>query len=381
MTTIFWLSIFFILYAYVGYPLLLWLLTSFRAGRMPDNSADSARFDSSVTLLISAYNEEEVIEKKILNSLAIDYPKELLEIVVVSDASRDNTDRIVERYADQGIVLNRHEGRIGKTECLNRAVPSAKGRIIVFSDANSLYDAHAVRGLVKHFGDPKIGFVTGSTRYISSLTGEPTAEPIGLYSRLEHLTKSFESKIGSCVGADGAIFAIRKNLYQALKQSDINDLVIPFTIIEQGHRGIFENGAFCLEPAAKNMSKEFERQIRITNRTIRAIVSHRILLNPLRFGIFSFELVSHKICKLFVPFFLILCLVSNLLVVNTSMVYAALLSVQVAFYILAVARAPLKGFSSLVSIPKTFAMTNCAIAIGWLKYLKGETFTTWGPSR
>jgi hypothetical protein len=136
-----------------------------------------------------------------------------------------------------------------------------------------------------------------------------------------------------------------------------------------------------LEHAAKNMSKEFERQIRITNRTIRAIVSHRILLNPLRFGIFSFELVSHKICKLFVPFFLILCLVSNLLVVNTSMVYAALLSVQVAFYILAVARAPLKGFSSLVSIPKTFAMTNCAIAIGWLKYLKGETFTTWGPSR
>ena len=381
MITIFWLSICLILYAYAGYPLLLWLITSISGKRMGDKTPDVKEFTSPVTLLISAYNEEQVIEKKILNSLSLDYPKDMLDIVVVSDASSDGTDQIVKQYSEHGVTLKRYDGRIGKTECLNRAVPEARSDIIIFSDANSLYDVKAVRELVNHFRNPEIGLATGCTKYISSLTGELTAEPIGLYSRLEHLTKRLESCMGSCVGADGAIFAIRKKLYAALKPTDINDLVIPFTIIEQGYRGIFEENAFCLEPAAKNMDREFDRQVRIANRTIRAIVNHAKLLNPFKFGIFSFELFSHKICKLLVPLFMFLCLTVNLFISSRSVLYAALLMGQAFFYVLAFFRMPFKGLSSLISVPKTFAVTNYAIALGWLKYFRGETFTTWGTSR
>jgi len=380
----FWFSLFFILYAYLGYLLLLWVLVHIRGDKESNHLDEGNTFRPSVTLIISAYNEEEVIEDKILNSVALVYPKELLEIVVVSDASQDNTDRIAARYSGKGIVLRRYEGRIGKTECLNSAVPLARGDIIIFSDANSLYDRNAVQELVKHFRDPRIGFVTGSTRYVSPLQSDGIVEPIGIYSRLEMLTKDLESRIGSCVGADGAIFAVRKGLYRQLKEFDINDLVIPFRIIAEGFRGVFEKEAFCLEHVAKSMKGEFYRQVRITSRTIRAIVSNIVLLNPFRFGFYSIELFSHKICKLCVPFFLIVCLITNLLILDDGKAYAYMLFGQVAFYILAAIHAsalPVKGLSSLLSIPKTFAVANCAILWGWLKYFRGETYTTWRTGR
>ena len=384
MIYIFWLSILFILYAYVGYPMLLWVLAIFKTRRTSKCTAECDTSRKEVTLIISAYNEEKVIENKILNSLAIEYPGELLEIMVVSDASEDNTDRIVSNYADRGIVLQRYEGRLGKTECLNRTVPAAKGDIIIFSDANSLYDGNAVRELVKHFGDPAIGFVTGSSKYISSQASEPILEPIGIYSKLEQLTKGLESRIGSCVGADGAIFAIRKNLYKSLKRSDINDLVIPFNIIEQGYSGIFEKGAFCLENAAKNMEGEFYRQVRITSRTLRAIASHSILLNPFRFGSFSFALFSHKVCKLCVPFFLMTFMAANIIMLPRGGVFAVVLVLQLMFYAMAALHSfmdKVSGLSSFLSIPKTFAVANYAILMGWFKYFRGETFTTWTTGR
>ena len=364
--------------------MLLWVLALFRAKRNTECLTQCDIAQLKVTLIISAYNEEKVIENKILNSLAIEYPKELFEIIVVSDASEDNTDRIVRRYSGERLFLQRYEGRLGKTECLNKAVPLANGEIIIFSDANALYDSYSVRELVKHFCDSKIGFVTGATKYIASMHEDRISESIGLYSRLEQITKGIESRISSCVGADGAIFAIRKKLYRQLQDSDINDLVIPFMVIEQGFRGVFDGNAFCREHIAQNMGREFYRQVRITSRTIRAIVNHRTLLNPFRYGLFSFELFSHKICKLCVPYFLLLCLITNVLVSGKGTVYAFLLFTQAAFYVLAAIKSPLPslhGISSLLAIPKTFALTNFAILWGWVKYFKGETFTAWGINR
>ena len=384
MIYLFWISLFFILYSYLGYLLLLWVLNHIRGGKENNHLDEGDIFQPRVTLIISAYNEEEVIEDKILNSMALLYPKELLEIVVVSDASQDNTEQIAKLYSGQGIVLRRFEGRIGKTGCLNKAVPLAKGDIIIFSDANSLYDRQAVQELVKHFRDPQIGFVTGCTMYVSPMRRDGIVQPIGMYSRLEMLTKDIESRIGSCVGADGAIFAVRKGLYRQLRESDINDLVVPFRVIIEGFRGLFEKKAFCVEHVAGNMKGEFYRQVRITSRTIRAVVGNVALLNPFKFGFYSIELFSHKICKLCVPFFLIVCLITNLLILNEGKAYAYLLFGQVAFYILAAIRAsvlPVKGLSFFLSIPKTFAVANCAILWGWLKYLRGETYAIWRTGR
>lgn len=383
MIYLFWFSIIFVFYAYLGYPLLLLLFTVINKRGYSEKTGRVDDFYPKVTLLISAYNEEKVIEDKIINSLELNYPKELLEIVVVSDGSSDMTNEIAARYADKGVVLRYFEGRIGKTACLNKVVPLAQGEIIVFSDANSRYDKEAIKELIKHFADKKIGFVTGTTKYVSD-EADKALESIGIYTRIEQITKRLESETGSCVGADGAIFAIRKDLYQQLKDIDINDLVIPLNIIKQGYRGILEEKAFCIEKTAKNASGEFYRQVRITNRTIRAIVNNRELLNPFNRGAFSFQLISHKVCKLLVPYFLILLLFTNILLIRGGFLYTAALSGQIVIYLLSwlgYRGYRLNGLSMLINMSHTFINVNYAILLGWIKYIQGEKYTTWGTVR
>jgi cellulose synthase/poly-beta-1,6-N-acetylglucosamine synthase-like glycosyltransferase len=383
MIYLFWLSIMVILYSYFGYPAILWLLSKMERKK---GRGDQVRTDNSlpkVSLLISAYNEERTIEDKILNSLELKYPKELLEIVVVSDGSVDRTDQIVTNYAGKGIILRSYGGRIGKTACINKAVPLARGEIIVFSDANSKYDRNTLRELVKHFEDETIGFVTGFTRYISEKS-DGVIDSVSLYSRIELFTKQLESIVGSCVGADGAVFAIRKQLYRELKDTDINDLVIPFMILKQGYKGILEEKASCFEKTAKTARGEFYRQMRITNRTIRAIFNNNDLLNPFRFGIFSFQLFSHKICKLIVPFFLLILLLTNIFLFSHGLFYSFTMFGQFLLYSLSFAESLSSSSgnpSRLLSAARTFTVVNCAILFGWFKFFKGDTYTQWSISR
>lgn len=380
MSFLFWFSLFMIFYAYVGYPLLLFLISIFFTHKP---SGKNLKELPSVSLLISAYNEEKVIGEKIENSLALDYPKELIEIVVVSDGSTDRTEEIVKQYTNQGVLLRSYSGRIGKTACLNRAVPMAKGEIVVFSDANSKYDRYAVKELVKHFGNEQIGFVTGATKYVSN-DGASPAGGINLYSKLEIATKKLESKISSCVGADGAIFAIRKKLFQPLDDADINDLVIPLNIIKQGYRGVLEEKAFCTESSANGQKGEFRRQERISNRTIRAIFRNKDMLNPFNSGIFAFELFSHKLTKFLVPFFLIILLGANILLIGRGLIYDLILAAQLLFCFLAflgTARKLSGGFSKLTSFCHTFVTANLALLYGWMGYLNRRTYATWVPAR
>jgi cellulose synthase/poly-beta-1,6-N-acetylglucosamine synthase-like glycosyltransferase len=338
-----------------------------------------------VTVIVSAYNEEQVIGEKIANTLALDYPGNLLEIVVVSDGSSDRTCEIVASYAPRGVVLRHYEGRIGKTACLNRAVPLATGDLVVFSDANSAFAREALSALVEPFQDRSVGFVTGWTRYGAAEPGRAgDSLGIGIYSRLELLTKRLESRLGSCVGADGAIFAIRRELYRPLAAHDINDLVIPLSINLQGYRGVLEPRAICFERDAGSAKGEFRRQVRITSRTIRALVNYRQLLNPLRYGLLSLEILSHKLCKFLVPLFLIVLLATSVLLADRGTVYLAALAAQGMLYASAGA-APLlagvAGLSRLADAAKTFVVVNAAIAVAWAKYLQGETFTTWSPTQ
>jgi cellulose synthase/poly-beta-1,6-N-acetylglucosamine synthase-like glycosyltransferase len=378
----FWLSLFAILYAYVGYPAALWLMTRVAPGRAR-RAARLAAPLPSVTLIVSAFNEETVIGAKIANSLALDYPRELFEIVVVSDGSSDRTCEIVSGYSDAGVILRHYEGRIGKTACLNRAVPLASGEIVVFSDANSTYAGDALRTLVTPFEDLEVGFVTGWTRYGSS-GDSSVADALGIYSRLELLTKELESRLHSCIGADGAIFAIRKSLYLPLRDYDINDLVIPLSINQHGYRGVLEPRAVCFETDAGSAKGEFRRQVRIASRSIRALMNYRRLLNPFAFGVLSFELLSHKLCKFLVPIVLLALLASSLLLAEHGRVYMAALAVQGAFYLAAGSAALMSNAGPLAraaGTARTFVVINAAIALAWIKYLQGETFTTWAPTK
>src|SRR6267378_3098387 len=377
----FWVSLLGISYAYAGYPAILWIVSRFAELGERSPAGQSAHLPS-VTMIVSAYNEAPVIGEKIENALSLDYPHGLLEIVIVSDGSSDRTCEIVLEFTNKGVVLRHYEGRIGKTACLNRALPLAAGEIIVFSDANSNYEKGALKALLGPFQNNTVGFVTGWTKYSSGDGAAPYS--LGLYSRLELIIKELESRLGSCIGADGAIFAIRKELYLPLEDYDINDLVIPLSINRQGYRGVLQREAICFEKDAGSPKGEFHRQVRITSRAIRAIMNYRQLLNPFRFGLLSFEIFSHKVCKFLVPLFLVALLVSNLLLAERGSFFLMVLIAQGIFYIAAGAAAFVpKGslLSRMVEAARIFVVVNVAIALAWVKYLQGETYTTWSPTK
>jgi cellulose synthase/poly-beta-1,6-N-acetylglucosamine synthase-like glycosyltransferase len=377
LKAVFWFSGFMAAYPYSGYLAVLWVCSQF-TGKKQRDAGTSKAFEPKVTLIVSAYNEEKVIEDKLANSIALDYPKSKLEITVVSDGSTDSTDEIVKRYAANGVILRRFEGRLGKTACLNRAAPAAGGEIIIFSDANSRYDPAAVRRLAAHFDDERIGFVTGSTKYVGN---GAIGDSVGFYSRIEKMTKTLETRTGSCVGADGAIFAVRKKLIMPLKDSDINDLVIPLGVVRQGYAGVLEPNAFCVEDTAGSAEGEFNRQVRITARTLKAIFSNADLLNPVRFGFFSFKILSHKILRLMAPFFMLAFLITSAALIREGWFYSAIFAAQLLFYSLALVERAMPNGARLFSLPYTFSSVHAAILMGWIKYLKGETFVTWAPTK
>lgn len=379
---IFWVSLLSIVYPYAGYPAVLWL--RFRLmKKSPKHIPTKDTYIPSVTIVISAYNEENVIGEKIENTLALDFPKEILEIVIVSDGSNDRTCEIASNFADRGVVLRHFDERIGKTACLNSSVPLATGKVVVFSDANSAYEKGALLALLRPFQDDSVGFVTGWTQYGTS-DGRPATSSIGLYTRLELMTKELESRLGSCIGADGAIFAIRKELYRPLNNYDINDFVIPLSINERGYRGVLERGAVCFEKDAGGDDGEFQRQVRISNRTIRAIINYHHLLNPLKYGWFSVGLFSHKLCKFLVPAFLITLFVSCLLLSKQDHLYVVALISQMLFYGSAVvciyspnARLQLRFMEPAI----LFVLVNIAMALAWIRYFQGHTYSTWAPTK
>ncbi len=378
MKILFWVSLFFLFYAYAGYPVVIWLISRMAPSRRHQRSES---FTPTVCLLISAYNEESLIGKKIENALSLNYPKELLEIIVISDGSSDRTNEIVKTYASRGIALHYYEDRIGKTACLNKSVPAARGEIVVFSDANSMYDRDAVRNLVANFADDRVGFATGYTRYFADAAGGVVTS-IGMYATIEKFTKMAESIVNSCMGADGAIFAIRRNLYTPLRATDINDFVIPLSIIRQGYRGVLEERAFCIEKSVEDQRGEVKRQVRITNRTLRAIFSNSDLFNPMDFGLYPFELFSHKVAKFLSPFFAAALVLSTVVLANRGAVYLLFLLAQILLVLLAwlgYKAGSRSVISKAGSICRTFVTMNVAIAAGWIQFLKGETYTVWSP--
>lgn len=286
-----WTAIGLMAYVFVGYPGLLWLFSKLRPRPLMRQDVTP-----SVTLLISAFNEAHVIGRKIENALALDYPRDRLEIMVISDASSDATDEIVGSYAGRGVVLHRMSQRGGKTLGLNAGVGRARSEILVFSDANIIYRPDALRKLVRNFADPSVGCVTGDSRYEESAQSAAHQEE-DTYWGYERFIRACESRIGSTVGGDGAIFAIRRALYRPLAHDAINDLVIPLRIVLEGHRAVFEPEAIGVEPSAGSFKREFRRKRRIVNRSWRGVMGLRGVLSPLRSGLFAWQVWSHKVLR------------------------------------------------------------------------------------
>jgi cellulose synthase/poly-beta-1,6-N-acetylglucosamine synthase-like glycosyltransferase len=287
-----------LVYTYAGYPALLWLLVRLRGER----PVQRASMTPSVSLVISAYNEAPVIRRKIENALSLDYPAGALEIVVISDASDDGTDAIVGEFAARGVVLARQHTRQGKTVGLNRTIPGLRGEIVVFSDANALYERQALLNLVRNFADPQVGCVTGEARYLPrGATLADSGERA--YWDFEIRIKRWESALGSVVGGDGAIYAIRRVLWRPLPDAAISDFLNPLQIVADGWRGVYEPAAVCFEETAGQLQGEFRRRVRIVSRSWRAVFQAAHALNPFRVGWFAWQLVSHKLLRWLTPLF------------------------------------------------------------------------------
>jgi poly-beta-1,6-N-acetyl-D-glucosamine synthase len=359
-----------IVYTYFGYPLILSFLTLFHSKKDKRSSVLP-----SVTLLMSAYNEEGVIEKKIKNSLALDYPKNKLQIIVVSDGSSDKTDAIVKKYRSKGIILNRVEGRGGKNVAINKSMRLVKGEIVVFCDANSMYEKDALKELVAGFANEAVGCVSGELRYLDAKTGVGKGE--GLYWKYEQFLKKQESKLGHLLSANGAIFAVRKKLFEKLNPKVANDFQTPQDVASQGYKVVYAPRAVAFEKTASSAKEEFNRKTRII---ARGFEGSFILFDKFT-GLRFFEWFSHKFLRWLVWIFLILMFVTNIFLIDIF-VFRWLFYLQVLFYFIALLGPLLsKTKLPLVSVPYYFCMVNLAAMIGFFKFITRKQKASWEPPK
>jgi len=379
--TITLLSIATILYVYVGYPIILQLL-SLLLKTKPIRQDEM--LIPEVSLIISCYNEVEVVKEKIENSLAIDYPKDKLKIIIVSDGSDDGTDEIAKKYSTQGVVLIRQEGRLGKTSAINLAMEQVTSAVVVFSDANAMYEPDAIKKLVRNFADETVGYVVGAALYTDGKTSAAAASE-DIYWRYEIKLKTLESKLHSVVGGDGAIYAIRRDLFIELDAKDINDFVNPLQIIAQGYRGVFDPEANCLEETAGDFSKEAKRKQRIVNRSFRGLMKVKEVMNPLKFGFFSFEVISHKLLRWLIPVFII-CFAFGSLFLSYENIRSFQIVTLLGIIFLWLAQIGFlksrdKHSSPFFFIPYYFLMVNYYSLVGVITAIAGNIQVTWSTPR
>jgi cellulose synthase/poly-beta-1,6-N-acetylglucosamine synthase-like glycosyltransferase len=374
----FWICVALVVYVYAGYPLLLAAWQRLRPARaVPDGGATP-----KVTLIISAFNEADCIAAKLDNTLGLDYPRDRLEVIVVSDASDDGTDEIVNGYAGRGVHLLRMPKRGGKTLGLNAGVAASTGDVVVFSDANALYRVDAIRRLVAPFAATDVGAVIGESTYTEASTESGRSE--SLYWRYETWIKALESWRGSVVGGDGAIYSVRRTLYKPMGERALSDFVNPLQVVMAGFRCIYEPRALSYEEAASDFGREYRRKVRIVNRAWRAMWSMRAMLNPFEYGTFAFKLWSHKVLRWCVPAFLVAILVLNVALLGTRPIYTLGLIAQIAFYALGIAGYVLRDRDqqpSYVRVPFYFCVVNVAAGVALFEALGGKSYTTWTTSR
>lgn len=369
---VFWACLALVVYMYAGYPALLLALGSLRRAR----AVPKARRPPRVSLIISAYNEEDVIREKLANSLNLDYPRDRLEIVLASDGSSDRTVAIGREFADRGVkVFDLPRG--GKNAALNHVVPQARGDIVVFTDANGKFAKDAMLRLMSHFADPKVGSVCGELIYLSA-DDNVVAKGYNLYWRYDQQLKRLESRLACLLGANGSIFAIRKNLYRPLDGAVSNDMVLPIQVAAQGYQVVYEPEAISREAGSKDASEELGRRSRIVGRGILGI--RRVLPDVLRGRrvLLLWELLSRKLLRYCTPMLLAGLLISNAFL--TTGIYRWTLAAQGVFYGAALLSFLLRRIGVHVpglSLPHYFVLGNIAAAIGWWKVLAGRELTKW----
>lgn len=379
MIYIFYISIILLFYTYLGYPLLMMLLLKLKKER-PINKKEITPY---ISIVIPAYNEEKSIGAKLNEVLNLNYPREKMEVIVVSDASSDRTDEIISGFLSQGVKLVRMEQRSGKIAAYRKALPLLKGEIIVFSDATSILSTNSLIHLISNFNDETVGCAGGVLTYVN-LKQASVGKGEKKYWSYEKRIREYESKLCSLPSVSGTFYAVRKELYPLDIKDDLaDDLIVPFYVRKKRMRIVIDESAICKDFTTLTIKEEMGKRIRITVQNIRGLLDKPDVLNPFQYGLYSILVISHKLFRLLVPIFLLTLFAASLFLSLRSLVFLFVLTSQILFYAGGYIgyRINKKIKFTLGNVLFYFCLSNLAILIGIGKFFKGEKIVTWETVR
>lgn len=372
---IFWISVFVIFWAYFGYFITLAIIS-----KLYQNKTIKSNESPAVSFIVTAYNEELRIRRKIENTLEIQYPKDKFEVIFVSDGSSDKTNEIVASYADRGVKLLALPVRHGKHYGQHEAIKIAAGDILVFTDATTYLNPDAVGKLVRGFADNSVGCISGED-FVETDESESAGE--GAYVKYEMKLRSLESRVANLVGVSGCFFALRKKLTDTWFSDLSSDFYLPILTHMNGYRVILESEAVCRYAALKDPEKEFQRKVRTIVNGMAVLDRLKSILNPFKYGVFSWQMISHKIIRWSVPAALVFIFLCSIGLMETYRFYSILFWLQVCFYLLALMGYIIKPLRKILlfKIPLFFVTVNFSIFIAWLKFLTGRRYVTWESTK
>lgn len=381
----FWLNVLIVVYTYLGYGLILLIINLLLFRKNPITTAEYP----AVSILIAAYNEEDWIVEKINNTLSLDYPTELLKVIVITDGSTDGTFQEAKSCsipAGLSVEFHHQPERKGKLAAIERIMPLVRTPITIFTDANTHLNRQAILHLVRHYQNPNIGAVAGEKRISSTNKDEASSAGEGIYWKYESLLKAWDANLYSAVGAAGELFSIRTDLYENIPPDTlIEDFYLTMTVLRKGYRIAYAADAYALEGSSTSVGEELKRKIRIAAGGLQASWRLRDLLNPFRYGVFSWQFFSHKVLRwTLAPLALPIVFVLNLLLAfSIGRLYIGLLILQMLFYLMALMgwifekkQLKIKAFF----IPYYFCVMNYSVFLGFARLLKGQQTVLWEKS-
>ncbi len=374
-----------VFYTFLGYPLILFLLVKIKKAIKPSKTASYCEDFPSVTLLIAAYNEAEIIEEKIQNSFKLNYPKDKINFVFVTDGSNDETPALVEKH--KNILLLHSDERKGKTEAINRAMKFISTDITVFSDANAMLNSDAIINMVKHYSDPKVACVSGEKRVSIPEKAQASSAGEGLYWKYESKLKKWDSELYSATGAAGELFSIRTAFYENVRTDTIlDDFIISMTIAKKGYKIAYEPESFALENASESIQEELKRKIRICAGAFQSMYRLLPLLNIFKYGIFTFQYLSHRVFRwTLAPLALFsLIPISFFGLLYNFEIYLIFLGLQFVFYSFAFLGwkyEKLKTRKKMFFVPFYFTLMNYSVFAGFFRFFSGNQNHIWQKAK
>lgn len=384
MELFFWISFGIIVYTFVGYGAVLYIFVRIKRALKNKKPAVIKNHNTlpSCSVLIAAYNEESCIRQKIENTLALNYPSHLIQYFIVTDGSTDSTNQIVSEYPSINLLFEPQ--RSGKINAIHRSMSLISSDVVVFTDANTFLNEDALLNICRHYTDLRVGGVAGEKRIYTDKKADASSAGEGFYWKYESKLKEWDSELNTAIGAAGELFSIRRGLYQAVPSDTIlDDFMISMQIAMQGYKIVYEPEAYALETSSSNVREELKRKIRIATGGIQSIINLKPLLNPVAYGILSFQYISHRVLRWSItPLLLIITFMLNgLLVIKAEgSIYNLMFGSQVAFYLLAFLGYRLEKKElklKIAFIPYYFCVMNYAVIVGTFKYFTTKRSAVW----